>query len=250
MKQAFRAHRSILISQVLNIVATMILCLILEYERLDQFMMQSAFACLFVMLLQGVSAQRIFGEDLMVTWREARVGMPMVAYFMAKDFAALFEVTLSSAIFTATYGSFSGMQMQLRILFGGAWAFIYCVYGINYIFSITLSHGAGQMAAVVSAFMAFCVSGVYQPQLPEITEYFGGRGWMVPALSPIRWLWAYLLTAESHYLTAVTRLMMKGNLDWKGYHLEYLDDDCSGLEDGSFVTLKEAWQHGRYDAAH
>merc|ERR1719201_123264 len=109
------------------------------------------------MLLQGVSAQRIFGEDLLITWREARVGMPMVAYFVAKDLAALFEVTLSSVVFTAAYGSFSGMQLPLEKLFGGTWAFIYSVFGFNYMLSIILSRGAAQMAAVVSAFIAFCV---------------------------------------------------------------------------------------------
>lgn len=243
MHQSMRAYSSIVIGQVLNIGATIILCCILQYQHLDQFMMQSAFSCLFLMLLQGVAAQRIFGEDLLTTWREARVGMPMVAYFVAKDLAALFEVTLSSIVFTMAYGTFSGMQMSLQTLFSGTWAFIYSVFGFNYMLSIVLSRGAAQMAAVVSSFIAFCVAGVYQPQLPEIAAYLNNRGWMVPALSPIRWLWGYLLTAEAHFLTAVTKLITAGSLKDKGYDLDYID--CTGVKDGAVKTLQYAWTTNR-----
>jgi len=240
LRQSMCAWPTILVNQVLNIGATLVLCTVLRYDRLDQFIMQSAFACLFLMLLQGVAAQRIFGNDLLLTWREARVGMPMVAYFVAKDLAALFEITISSVAFTAAYGSFSGCQLSLGTLFAGTWAYVYSVFGLSYIFSILLSPGAAQMSAVVASFIAFCVSGVYQPQLPEITGYMDGRGWMVPALSPLRWLWAYLLTAESHYLTPVTRMAMSGSLAGKGYKLHYLA--CPDVGD---VTLKDAWLHGR-----
>merc|ERR1719410_3373166 len=104
MLQSLRAVKEILVNQGLCVVTIFVLCYILQYERLDQFMMQSTLAALFLMLLQGVAAQRIFGRDLLITWREARVGMPMVAYFTAKDLASLFEVTLSAAVFTVTYG--------------------------------------------------------------------------------------------------------------------------------------------------
>jgi len=247
MLQSLRAYSSLLINQGLCIVTTYILCFILKYERLDQFMMQSVFAALFLMLLQGVAAQRIFGADMLITMREARVGMPMVSYLVAKDLAALFEVTLSAVVFAATYGSFSGVQLPLRVLFAGSWAFVYCVFGLNYIFSITLSAGAAQMSAVVSAFIAMCVAGFYQPQLPEIAAMFNRRGWMVPALSPIRWLWGYLLTAESHFLTEISRDGAAGNLAGKGYDLKYLDE-CSESSLGatdSVHTLPEAWAVGR-----
>lgn len=98
------------------------------------------------------------------------------------------------------------------------------------------------MAAVVSAFISFEVSGVYQPQINEITGYLNDRGWMLPALSPLRWLWAYLLTAESTFLTDATKLIMKGQLKFKGYDLDYIQ--CQ--EERSIFTLKQAWDsnHG------
>merc|ERR1712151_1083477 len=104
------------------------------------------------------------------------------------DLAALFEVSLSAAVFAAVYGSSSGALLPLGTIFGGAWAFVYAIFGLNYIFSIVLSPGAAQMTAVVSSFIAFCVSGVIQPQLPDIAAMLGGRGWVAPALSPVRWL--------------------------------------------------------------
>jgi len=243
MLQTIGAASSLLISQVLNIMAVGLLCTILTYETMDQWLMQSAFAVLFLMLLQGVAAQRIFGCDLLITWREARVGMPMVAYFMAKDLAAMVEVTISSVVFTAAYGSLSGMQLTLQKLFAGSWAFIYSVYGLSYISSITLSQGAAQMFAVVISFVAFCVSGVYQPQLNEITLYFNERGWMVPALSPIRWLWGYLLTNEAQYLTEATRLISEEPLRYKGYDLAYID--CPLDKRHKILTLCAAWKSNR-----
>merc|ERR1712176_1451932 len=92
----------------------------------------------------------------------------------------------------------------MTYLFSGTWAYVFCVYGLNYIFSITLSSVAAQMSAVVSAFLGFCVAGIYSPELWQIANKVGGRGWMIPALSPIRWYWAYLLTAEAHLLSPLT----------------------------------------------
>jgi len=248
MLQTLRAYSTVLVNQGLCIVTIWILCNILRYERLDQFMMQSAFAELFLMLLQGVAAQRIFGADLLITWREAQVGMPMVAYFVAKDLTALFEVSLSSAVFAAIYGSVSGAQLLLTTLFAGSWAFVYCVFGLSYIFSITLSPGAAQMTAVVSSFISFCVSGVYQPQLPEIAAMAGERGWMVPAVSPVRWLYGYLLTAEAGLLKGVARNNAKDVLRSRGYDLHYLKG-CTplscGTPDPSIRSLKEAWLANR-----
>eukprot|EP00928_Gymnodinium_smaydae_P009120 TRINITY_DN13373_c0_g1_i2.p1 TRINITY_DN13373_c0_g1~~TRINITY_DN13373_c0_g1_i2.p1 ORF type:complete len:1098 (+),score=153.07 TRINITY_DN13373_c0_g1_i2:96-3296(+) len=220
MLQSLRAYQAIFINQGLSVITTAILCFILEYERLDQFMMQATLAALFLMLLQGVAAQRIFGNDLLITWREARVGMPMVAYFVAKDLAALFEVTLSAAVFAVAYGSLSGMLQPLLPLFAGSWAFVYTVFGLSYVFSIVLPSGAAQMSAVVSSFIAFCMSGIYQPQLNVMAAMFNGRGWMIPALSPIRWLYGYLLTHELPHATELTLEGARSNLQWTVSSLE------------------------------
>ncbi|CAL1128766.1 unnamed protein product [Cladocopium goreaui] len=246
--QTIRASVTLAINYSLCAVAVLLLCLILTYERLDQFEMQAALASLFLMLLQGVAAQQIFGGDLLITWREARVGMPMIAYFVAKDLAAYIEVTLSSAVFAAAYGYASGCQIPLHQLFAGAWAFVFAVFGLNYIFSIILSPGAAQMSAVVTSFLSFCTAGVYQPQLSEMAAMFDGRGWMVPALSPIRWLWGYYLTAEMPGLTPLTRNGAASAMRSKGYDLAYLSsckNSLAGMQEGSIETLQQAWIQNR-----
>lgn len=248
MLQTLRAQSSLMMNQGLLVGTTAVLCFIIQYRRFDEFIMQSAFAALFVMLLQGAASQRIFGADLLVTWREAQVGMPMMAYFVAKDLAALFEVTLSAAVFTAAYSACSGTQILLKTLFAGTWAYIYTVFGLNYIFSIVLSAGPAQMAAVVSAFVSFCVSGVYQPQLPQMAVMFHGRGWMIPALSPVRWFFGYLLTSEVQHLTPLARDLFRSNLHAKGYDTRYLAE-CTesplGISDRSILSMREAWLSGR-----
>jgi len=247
MLQTMRARSALVINQVLCITVMLILCAMLENSKIDHFLMQSCLATLFLMLLQGVAAQRIFGADLLITLREARVGMPMVAYMVAKDLAAMFEITLSAAVFASAYGPASGTQQSVFKIFAGAWAFVYSVYGLGYISSICFSPGAAQMTAVVAAFVSFCVSGVYQPQLPEMAGYFGGRGWMIPALSSVRWFWGFLVTAEMQYLTPLSREYGGSQLKRKGYDLAYLSCSSDEISEGPFgvITLQQMWSENR-----
>lgn len=238
-----RAYNSILVNQCLSVGAVGLLCVVITYNRVDQYFLQSGLASLLLMLLQGVAAQRVFGDDLGVTFREALVGMPMVSYFLAKDFAALSEVSLSAAVFTATYGAFSGAQQDFKAIISGSWAFVYTVTGLSYIWSITQSPGSAQMTCVVSAFVSFCVSGVYSPELPQLAALFGGRGWMVPALSPIRWLWGYMLTNEAKVLNKLTKQNGASAFKLRGYDLDKLTE-CQSLlvsTDSSTLTMKDAW---------
>lgn len=245
--QVVCAWRSIALNQALCTGTTCLLCTILTFRTFDQFILQSALAALFFMLLESAAAQQTFGADKLVMFREARVGMPMVAFFFSKDLAALFEVTLSAFVFAAVYGSQSGGQIPLREMFAGSWAYTYAVVGLSYIFSILLPSGAAQMTAVVLTFVCFCVSGVYQPQLPEIAAMLNGRAWMIPALSPVRWFWGFLLTQEVSFLTDITRHGAQGTLRWKGYDLDFLgecDSTTSGI-DSKVQTLPQAWEKNR-----
>jgi ABC-type multidrug transport system ATPase subunit len=229
LRQIVRSYDTLLINYALCIGSTFVVCVVIQNDRLDNFLMQSAFAALALMLLQGVAAQRTFGADLLVTLREAQVGMPMVPYFLGKDLASTLEITVAAAVFTAPYGALSQMQLPLYKLYAATWAFIYSLTGLNYIFSLVAGPTAAQMGAVVASFVSFCVAGVYEPPLPVLTSLIGGRGWMIPALSPIRWFWGYLLTAEADYLTDIVRLGAQGTLGYKGYELAYLGQCKSGL---------------------
>lgn len=230
----------VLFNQLLICMATYVICSVIEYNRIQDFMMQAAFAILFLMLLQGVAAQRVFGgPERLIALREAGVSMPMFAYFVGKDIAALFEVTLAAGIFTAMYFAWSHVQMQIISLFAGTWAFVYAVFGVNYLFSVCFSPASAQMSAVVISFVAFCFSGVYEPGLQDLSAYVSGRGWVVPALSPIRWLWGYMLTAEAEHLAPVVRKYSAGPIRDKGYDLDLLEKRCS-----LGMSLQEAWLNG------
>jgi len=248
VRQILRTSVTTFINPCLIIGATSIVCVVIAHKDFGDFFVQSQFATLVLMLLQGVAGQRTFSVDLLTNRREAQVGMPMVAYFLAKDIAALIEVTLSAIIFTATYGALSHAQMPIYILFGGAWAFVYTVFGLSFIFSLIASPTAAQMSAVVATFFAFCVSGVYEPKLPEMAAMFDGRGWMIPALSPIRWFWGYLITGEAEHLTRVSREGAGGQLWSMGYDLNFLGD-CGGVRMGpglkGFPSLRDSWTAGR-----
>jgi len=242
-----RAGRTILINQVLCVGMVTVLCSTIEYQYFDRFMMQAAFAALFLMLLHCIAAQRVFGPDLLVTSREARVGGPMVAYLVAKDLAALFEITLSAIVFTAAYGILSGVHFSLARLFSGSWAFLYSVSGMSYIYSITMSPGSAQMCGVGSSVIAFCMAGSFNPLLPDLVGMLGGRGWMLPALSPVRWLYGFLLTAEAGHLTEFSRSVYEDHLRQAGYDLSHLDMCQANLlgRKETDHTLKQDWLEGR-----
>jgi len=247
LRQILQSYDTLVVNHILCIGATWVVCVVVKNETLDNFMMQSAFAALALMLLQGVAAQRTFGADLLVTWREAQVGMPMVPYFVGKDLASLFEITFSAATFTAVYGALSHSQLPLHELYAGSWTFIYSVTGLSYIFSIVASPTAAQMSAVVASFVSFCVAGVYKPPLPFMVSYFDGRGWMIPVLSSIRWFWGYMLTLQAKSLNPVTRGAAWGHMRDSGYDFGYLDMCRSGyklsLDDQG--SLAEAWASDR-----
>eukprot|EP00405_Crypthecodinium_cohnii_P035959 CAMPEP_0206546060 /NCGR_PEP_ID=MMETSP0325_2-20121206/12486_1 /ASSEMBLY_ACC=CAM_ASM_000347 /TAXON_ID=2866 /ORGANISM="Crypthecodinium cohnii, Strain Seligo" /LENGTH=1144 /DNA_ID=CAMNT_0054045123 /DNA_START=389 /DNA_END=3823 /DNA_ORIENTATION=- len=247
MLQTMRAYSVVIINQFLSVVVMIVLTSIVPNTNFDKYFMQSSFACLFLMLLQGVAAHRVFGPDLLITLREARVGMSLIAYIAAKDIAALFEITLSAAIFAASWGTLSGVQQSISRIFSGAWAFIYCVYGIGYIFSICLSQGAAQMSMVVAGFISFCVCGTSTPTLPQLARLAGGRGWLIPGLSPVRWLWGYLLTGEMEQITPLARQYGHGPIEWRGYDMNFLG---SNMYDGirseyGIISLRDAWQANR-----
>lgn len=245
--QTMCSYGTIAVNHALCIGALVLLCAMVKYQQIDNFMMQSSFAALFLMLLQAIAAQRIFGADLLNTLREARVGMSIAAYFVAKDLVALTEVTLSAAVFASAYGALSGAHQDLPHLFAGTWAFVYSIFGLSYIFSICLSAGAAQMSAVAATFVSYCVSGIYTPNLPQLAGYLGDRGWMIPALSSVRWFWGYLITAEVHYLTPLSRKYGSDSLRSKGYDPDYLDCSYEGLdrERTGVINLRIAWQAGR-----
>eukprot|EP00811_Abedinium_folium_P005373 NODE_1494_length_2458_cov_9.576577.p1 GENE.NODE_1494_length_2458_cov_9.576577~~NODE_1494_length_2458_cov_9.576577.p1 ORF type:complete len:711 (-),score=200.36 NODE_1494_length_2458_cov_9.576577:326-2179(-) len=243
-----RAWPVILVNQLIMLFSVGFLCYMIPFTNLDEFMMQGGFVALCTMILQGVAAQRILGPDLNMMFREGEVGLSISAYFYGKDLVALIEVTLSAFVFTAAYGSLSRTELFAQRLLAVSWAFAYTVYGLGFMFSALLSSGPALMCAVASGFCSFIVSGVYQPQLPQLAGYLWGRGWIIPALSPIRWLWAFMLTGEVSSLTDVARSPSEKALRAKGYDVSFLSECATswrGIADGSVLTLQEAWSENR-----
>lgn len=92
------------------------------------------------------------------------------------------------------------------------------------------------------AFISFCTSGVNTPQLPWIAAVFDGRGWVIAALSPIYWFWAYLLTAEVNGLSPGSLQLLGGSLRSKGYDVDKLQS-CAGFgfENPPYKALLQKW---------
>merc|ERR1719469_1699481 len=144
--QVIREWKKLLANQILVVACTCLLCVVLTSEELGEYQLQTGFVSLFLMLIQGVAAQRVFGSELLTIKREAGVGMRVLAFFTAKDLTTFLEISLSSAVFATTFSTFSHTQIPIKVLFPATWAFVYSVYGLNYIFSVLLSQSAAQMS--------------------------------------------------------------------------------------------------------
>jgi len=103
------------------------------------------------------------------------------------------------------------------------------------------------MSVVGAGFAAFVVSGFQNPSLPAMTMMGGGRLWMLPALSPIRWFWAFMLTNEAQFMPPLFAELSQGALSLQGYDLDYLGQcTLDGVpHQPGVITLKDAWLANR-----
>eukprot|EP00927_Polykrikos_kofoidii_P040238 TRINITY_DN34434_c0_g1_i1.p1 TRINITY_DN34434_c0_g1~~TRINITY_DN34434_c0_g1_i1.p1 ORF type:complete len:1118 (+),score=82.61 TRINITY_DN34434_c0_g1_i1:403-3354(+) len=243
MRLTIRDRPRILMGCFIVTVLTYLSSVLFPYYRVDGFLLQSLLALLGLMLTQSIMATRLFAEDMLMTKREALVGVSTLAYAFARDLTALVEVTVVAAVFSAVYGGVSGILASLPQLIAASWVFVYCVFGFGYLFSVLFPPGIADMAATFFTFIAFCLSGGIPPFLPTIASSIGGRGWMLAALSPIRWIIGYFWTNEVGCVPPLMLKLSSPYLKRIGYDVSYRIQTSSGDVDSpsSYAT---AWAVG------
>eukprot|EP00747_Dinoflagellata_sp_TGD_P090135 gnl/TRDRNA2_/TRDRNA2_164587_c0_seq1.p1 gnl/TRDRNA2_/TRDRNA2_164587_c0~~gnl/TRDRNA2_/TRDRNA2_164587_c0_seq1.p1 ORF type:complete len:488 (-),score=57.93 gnl/TRDRNA2_/TRDRNA2_164587_c0_seq1:292-1542(-) len=154
---------------------------------------QSSIALFLLMLAQSASAQRIFGgAERQVAWREAGANINTVFYFVGRDITALAELLLGTHAFLLIYWPLGPLLLNHHDMFWVIFAFLYCVWGVNYIWSILLPTDSAQMLAVVSSFLSYLFVGV-SPAFVDLLSVMGGQGQMLMAASPMRWAYGQLM---------------------------------------------------------
>jgi len=189
-----RDWQQIFTNHVLMVFGLVIFCVATPEDPESAFFHVSL-ALFLVMLTQGVAAQRILGgHSRCVVWREAGVRVSTALCFVGCDVAALADVTLSAALFTAVYYSMGPLLSSHHTIYWVSFAFTYAVFGLNYIWSVLMSSDSAQMMAVVSTFMAFLLAGT-QPSFADMARLGGnsGIGLNLMAISPLRWAFGALM---------------------------------------------------------
>jgi hypothetical protein len=190
---------------------------------LGNILVQPGFALFFLMLTQGVAAQRIFGgAERCVGWRESSVGVNMVFYFAGRDLAALVDILLGSMVFCLVYWAMGPLQVSSLTMLESSFAFIYATWGLSYIWSVALEPAAAQMVSVVVSFICFLLSGL-QPAFASINT---GFGIYLMCLSPIRWAHGFLIFNSmrkgSEYSSPMIQYLSSSKLDELGMPLKWI----------------------------
>eukprot|EP00927_Polykrikos_kofoidii_P017061 TRINITY_DN17746_c0_g1_i1.p1 TRINITY_DN17746_c0_g1~~TRINITY_DN17746_c0_g1_i1.p1 ORF type:complete len:1173 (+),score=111.84 TRINITY_DN17746_c0_g1_i1:244-3519(+) len=249
MLQTIRAWPRILVNSILVLGAVFVAAQALTYNKLDEFIQQSAYTAMILMLVQGVGSQFMFSADFPSTWREAQTGISMAAYFIAKDIVGFIHVTIAAIVFTAGHSMVSGILQSISSVFRGAWAFVYCVVGLGYLMCLAVpSDVVAKMAFVGFTFVSVLFSGNHPPFIPHTLEVCQGRGWVILALNPIRWLLGFLITHEVQWLSPVSKIMSHNHLARLGYDIDKMGDCLNstlGFTDNSVLSMKQAWGEGR-----
>jgi len=173
-----------------------------------------------------------------------------IMYFLGKDLAAMVEIYLGAAVFTAVYWPLSGLRCSHHTVFWCAFAFNYAVWGISFIWSIVFEPASAQIITVVTSFVCFLTCGV-QPKFYSMLT--GGSGFMVRvmACSPERWAWAFLMAdhtdpntgLRSEFDNGMIRNLAADALSEYGMPLAYMYDSIPPLGCGNWpsMTVEDKW---------
>jgi len=231
-------------------LGVLIVVIAIPPKKIDNIIAQPMFALFFLMLVQGVAAQRVFGgPERFVAWREAGVGFNMLIYFIGKDIAALAEIYFNSGIFALVYWPLCPLQCSYHTVFWCTFAFNYAVWGLSFIWSIATEPAVAQMLSVLASFVCFLLAGL-QPTFVDLVSIQYGALVPTMAMSPIRYAFGFLMmdhacgTARtSEFKSPYIRFMSREALLKKGMPLDWVFDNewsCTGRTDNP-LGMESQW---------
>merc|ERR1711865_961980 len=104
---------------------------------------------------------------------------------------------MMTAFFCLVYYPVCELQISLHAMFWSIFAFIYAIWGLNHMFSVTMEAPQANMMSIVATFMCNFLVGV-EPAFKDIVRIgpnFDGKiGSVLVGLSPMRWTlnkWVY-----------------------------------------------------------
>jgi len=238
--QIRRDRLKLLINTLMLASGLVMFCTCAPPSSMEAELFHPALAIFLLMLSQGAAAQRTFGgQERYIIWREAGARINTALCFVGRDLAAVFEMVVSSAVFTLLYWSLGPLQVGQPVLFWCSFTLVYAAYGLNYIFSVMLPPESAQMVSVVSTFVCFFGAGV-NPTFNSMAQARAGVFFM--SLSPIRWAYGYILhehviVQKSSFSNVMVRHMASRRLNALGMPLTWIKETgwtCHGKLDSCF----------------
>lgn len=210
------------IGVVVSLGAILISTLIDVSQNPTLLIVQAVVALFSLALTQAVAAQRVYGgEERVVAWREASVQVNMILYFAGRNLAALVEILAMTMFFTVAYYPLCPYHMSFHGMYWSTFAYVYAIWGLNFVFSIVCDAAAANMVSVVVAFVCQLLVGM-DPSFLQMISISPRVAPLMIACSPIRWtlnlwMWLEMRNGQSPMANALTRQMMGLMFDERGF---------------------------------
>ena len=172
-------------------------------KKVSKLMLSTYMLGLALGLTTSLASLRVFGNELLVFWREAAPGGGMnlskIAYFLAKNVIEIPRLMLLTAGLLSTFYSITSPRGSFMdyfyILFAGSWT---CA-GLAYLVSVVIEPKSAQLATVCIILVLF-TSGGMEPGLQAI-KATGDVPYALTWLSYVRWTSECIYTTETRQLS-------------------------------------------------
>ncbi|KAL6078973.1 ABC drug exporter AtrF [Balamuthia mandrillaris] len=204
----------------------------------DTISSQSMLTCLAIGLTAVATSLGVFGNERLVFWRESSSGMSETAYFIGKNLAGFFSITLPPLLYMAIFYWLTTPDVPFEKWYGVLVCVQFVCVGMAYLISILIKPERSLIVGVVVVFVCIIISG-YNPRLSTIKNDYGVAGEIVSGLSFARW------GMEALYLCEVTEFDhiydIHPGLQYWGYQENFFVVDLVSLVILGFGFRVLAW---------
>eukprot|EP00049_Salpingoeca_infusionum_P005993 m.100122 g.100122 ORF g.100122 m.100122 type:complete len:274 (-) comp13158_c0_seq7:292-1113(-) len=107
------------------------------------------FIGLSIAVVASPAAVKVFGTQLREFWREASCGNSKLAYVVGKFFGFMPRIMLSALHFTGLFYTLVRPRTPLPVMFGMAFCYFFCTFGVAIIISILFYKSNSALIAVI-----------------------------------------------------------------------------------------------------
>jgi len=216
-------------------------------KDLGHIFLPAGLMLLLLCLAQSAAAQRTFGgEERLVAGREAGVCSlrQVLLGFVGKDLASLAEILLATLCYCMAFWPEAHTFASGPDLFAIGFACLYCIWGLNFIWSVLFPPHVAMLFGVTCAFLSFLFAGL-KPEASKLVDGLGGYGKLLLLASPIRWSMSHFIFRHvtgrgSTYFEGTFKDTVSWMFGQRGFRLDtVVDMRCPAAT----MTVIERWRN-------